>query len=66
MTILDRAARAALAVAALSVALGADAGSVVAIFLFAVAALMGATSAVGFCPLYAALRALRGRTPLPH
>lgn len=41
--------------------------SVAAIVLYVVAAIMLATSAVGFCPLYALLRIDgRGRRPLPH
>jgi hypothetical protein len=42
-------------------------GSVAGILLVLVAAIMLATSAVGFCPLYALLRFdSRGRRPLPH
>ncbi len=43
------------------------AGSLAGILLFVLAAAMLATSAVGFCPLYALLRIdTRGRRPLPH
>jgi len=43
------------------------AGSVVGIPLFALAGVMLATSAVGFCPLYALLPInTSGRRPLPH
>jgi hypothetical protein len=43
------------------------AGSIVGIVLFALAAIMLATSAIGFCPLYKLLHLdTRGRTPLPH
>ena len=43
------------------------AGSIGGIVLFALAAIMLATSAVGFCPLYTLFHLnTRGRTPLPH
>ena len=43
------------------------AGSVAGIVLFVVAAIMLATSAIGFCPLYALLHIdSRGRKPLTH
>jgi hypothetical protein len=43
------------------------AGSLGGILLFALAAIMLATGAVGFCPLYALFRLdTRGRRPLPH
>lgn len=51
----------------LAIVLGA--GSIAGILLFALAAVMVATSAVGFCPLYTPLHLnthTRGRTPLPH
>jgi hypothetical protein len=43
------------------------AGTMLGIVLFALAAVMLATSAVGFCPLYTLFRFnTRGRKPLPH
>jgi hypothetical protein len=43
------------------------AGSIAAIVLFVLAAIMLATSAAGFCPLYRLLGIdNRGRTPLTH
>jgi Inner membrane protein YgaP-like, transmembrane domain len=64
----DRALRAFLvAPAAIVVAFVVGAGSIAGILLFALAAIMLATSAVGFCPLYKLLHLnTRGRTPLPH
>jgi hypothetical protein len=64
----DRALRAFLvAPAAIVVAFVVDAGSIAGVLLFALAAIMLATSAVGFCPLYKLLHLnTRGRTPLPH
>lgn len=54
---IDRAIRAFLiAPAAVIAAFAIGAGSVSGIVLLAVAAIMLATSAVGFCPLYALLR----------
>jgi hypothetical protein len=42
-------------------------GSIGGGVLFALAAIMLATSAVGFCPLYTLFHLdTRGRTPLPH
>jgi hypothetical protein len=53
--------------AAIVVAFVVGAGSIAGILLFALAAIMLATSAVGFCPLYNLLHLnTRGRTPLPH
>ena len=63
----DRAGRAGIAVAALVAALVVGAGSVAGIVLLVVAALMGLTAAVGFCPLYALFHLdPHGRRPLPH
>lgn len=54
---IDRAVRAFLvAPAAVIAAFAIGAGSVLGIVLLAVAAIMLATSAAGFCPLYALLR----------
>jgi hypothetical protein len=68
MNTTDRALRAFLvAPAAIVVAFLVGAGSIAGILLFALAAIMLATSAVGFCPLYKLLHLnTRGRTPLPH
>jgi hypothetical protein len=68
MNTTDRALRAFLvAPAAIVVAFVVGAGSIAGILLFALAAIMLATSAVGFCPLYKLLHLnTRGRTPLPH
>jgi hypothetical protein len=68
MSTTDRALRAFLvAPAAIVVAFVVGAGSIAGILLFALAAIMLATSAVGFCPLYKLLHLnTRGRTPLPH
>ena len=68
MNTTDRALRAFLvAPAAIVVAFVVGAGSIAGILLFALAAIMLATSAVGFCPLYTLLHLnTRGRTPLPH
>ena len=68
MNTTDRALRAFLvAPAAIVVAFLIGAGSIAGILLFALAAIMLATSAVGFCPLYKLLHLnTRGRTPLPH
>lgn len=48
----DRAVRVVIAVAAAIAAMLVGASSVVGIVLFAVAAIMLVTAAVGFCPLY--------------
>ena len=68
MNTTDRALRAFLvAPAAIVVAFLVGAGSIVGILLFAFAAIMLATSAVGFCPLYTLFHLdTRCRTPLPH
>jgi hypothetical protein len=68
MSNLDRAFRSLLvAPAAIAAAVLVGAGSIGAIVLFALAAIMLLTSAVGLCPLYALLRiTTRGRTPLPQ
>ena len=52
----DRSIRAAVGVAAVVLALLAGAASAPGIVLWIVAALMLGTAAVGFCPIYAALR----------
>ena len=64
----DRALRTfLLALAAIVVAFVVGAGTIAGIVLFALAAMMLATSAIGFCPLYKLLHLdTRGRTPLPH
>jgi len=68
MSTLDRALRSVLvAPAAFVIAFVAGAGSAGGIVLFALAAVMLATSAVGFCPLYRLLHLdSRRRSPLPH
>ncbi len=68
MSNLDRAPRSVLvAPAAVAVAFFLGAGSVAGIVLLVLAAIMLATSAIGFCPLYALLGLnTRGRTPLPQ
>ena len=67
MSNVDRGLRAGIAVAALAVAIVVGAGSVGGILLLVVAALMGVTAAVGFCPLYALLHIDSHRPPpLPH
>ena len=68
MSTLDRRLRAfVVAPVAIVIAVLVGAGSVVGIVLFAVAAIMLATSAIGFCPLYTLLHIdTRGRKPLPH
>ncbi len=65
---LDRGLRAfVVAPVAVIVALAVGAGSVVGVVLIALAAVMLATSAVGFCPLYRLLHIdTSGRRPLPH
>jgi len=64
----DRALRTLLvAPVAIIVAFVVGAGSLTGIVLFALAAIMVATSAIGFCPLYKLLHIdSRGRTPLAH
>jgi Protein of unknown function (DUF2892) len=68
MSSLDRALRSfVVAPAAIVIAFVVGAGSVGGIVLFALAAIMLGTSAVGFCPLYKLLHIdSRGRTLLPH
>lgn len=66
MTTLDRALRIAVAGVAIAVAIAVGAGSVGGIVLLVVTAVMLATSAVAFCPLYTVLRRAGGRTPLPR
>ena len=65
---LDRAVRIFLiAPVAIVIAILVGAGSPLGILLFVLAALMLATSAVGYCPLYTLLHIDRhGRRPLPH
>ena len=64
----DRALRTFLAApAAIIAAFAVGPGSIAGIVLFALAAIMLATSAIGFCPLHKLLHLdTRGRTPLPH
>ena len=70
MSTLDRALRSFLvAPAAIVIAFVVGAGSAGGILLFALAAVMLATSAVGFCPLYRLLHLDgrgRTRTLFPH
>jgi glycerate kinase len=68
MSTLDRALRSFLvAPAAIVIAFVAGAGSAGGIALFALAAVMLATSAVGFCPLYRLLHIdSRSHALLPH
>ena len=68
MSTLDRSLRSFLvAPAAIVIAFVVGAGSAGGIVLFALAAVMLATSAVGFCPLYRLLHLdSHGRTLLPH
>ncbi len=68
MNNLDRGLRAFVVAPAAVVAAVLVAGSVVgAVVLFALAAVMLATSAAGLCPLYTLLHInTSGRTPLPH
>jgi Protein of unknown function (DUF2892) len=68
MSNLDRGLRSFLiAPVAIVLAVVVGAGSIGGILLFALAAIMLGTSAVGFCPLYTLLHLdTRGRTPLPH
>lgn len=68
MSKLDRRLRTFLvAPVAIVIAVLVGAGSVVGIVLFAIAAIMLATSAIDFCPLYTLLHLdTRGRKPLPH
>jgi Inner membrane protein YgaP-like, transmembrane domain len=67
MSSLDRGLRALVALVAVGVAVAAGAGSVAGVVLFALAAVLLATSAVGFCPLYRLIRFdSRGHRPLSH
>ena len=68
MSNLDRALRSFLiAPAAVAVAVVVGGGSIAGIVLLVLAAIMLATSAIGFCPLYTLLRLnTRGRMPLPQ
>ena len=68
MNILDRRVRAFLiAPAAVVIGVLIGPGSVAAIVLYAVAAVMLATSAAGYCPLYSLFgRSSHGRPPLTH
>jgi hypothetical protein len=68
MSNLDRGLRSVLiAPVAIILAVVVGAASIGGILLFALAAIMLGTSAVGFCPLYTLLHLdTRGRTPLPH
>ena len=68
MNNLDRGLRAlVVAPAAVMAALLVGAGSAGGIVLFVLAAVMLATSAFGFCPLYTLLHInTSGRRPLPH
>jgi Inner membrane protein YgaP-like, transmembrane domain len=68
MNTLDRVLR-ALVVAPLLViaALFVGAGTILGVVLLVLAAVMLATAAVGFCPLYALFHLnTRGQQPLPH
>ncbi len=67
MSSTDRGLRFVAGVAAVAAGAAIGAGSAAAIALFVVAGVLLATSAVGFCPLYALVRFdSRGRRPLPH
>jgi hypothetical protein len=67
MSNFDRALRAGIAVVALVVAIVIGAGSIGGIVLLLLTAVMGATAAAGFCPLYALFHFdSHGRRPLPH
>ena len=67
LSTLDRSLRAVIALAAVAAGVVIGAGSPLGIVLFAVAAVLLATSAIGFCPLYALLHFdSRGQRPLPH
>jgi DUF2892 family protein len=68
MSSLDRGLRSFLiAPAAIVIAILFGAGSIAGVLLFVLAGVMLATSAIGFCPLYALLHFdTRGRRPLPH
>lgn len=68
MSNIDRGLRSLLvAPAAIVIAILAGPLSLVGVVLVALAAIMLATSAVGFCPLYRLLHvSTHGRRPLPH
>jgi hypothetical protein len=67
MSALDPSLRTLVALAAIGMAVAIGAGSAGAIALFVFAAVMLATSAIGFRPLYRLLRFdSRGHRPLPH
>ena len=68
MSNLDRGLRSfVIAPVAIVIAVLIGAGSIGGVVLFALAGIMLATSAVGFCPLYTLFHLdTRGRTPLPH
>jgi hypothetical protein len=68
MSNLDRALRSSVvAPIAIVLAVVVGAGSIGGVLLFLLAAIMLATGAVGFCPLYALFRLdSRGRRALPH
>jgi hypothetical protein len=67
MSSTDRGLRFVAGVAAVVAGAAIGPGSAVAIALFVVAGVLLATSAVGFCPLYALVRFdSRGHRPLPH
>jgi Protein of unknown function (DUF2892) len=67
MSTLDRGVRTVVAIAAAATGVAIGPGSATAIVLFAVAAVLLATSAISFCALYALVRFdSRGRRPLPH
>lgn len=61
---LDRTVRAVLAVVLAGLALTAGAGSALGVVLLVVAAVLLATAAVGYCPLYALLGV--STCPTPH
>jgi hypothetical protein len=67
MSNLDRGLRAFVVAPAIVFAFIAGAGSIGGLVLFGLAAIMLATSAVGFFPLYRLFHIdSRGRMPLPH
>ena len=68
MNILDRVLRAfVLAPLLVIAALFVGAGTILGVVLLVLAAVMLATAAVGFCPLYSLLHLnTRGQQPLPH
>ncbi len=68
MSNLDRGLRTfVVAPVAIVIAVLVGAGSILGIVLLAVAAIMLATSAIGFCPLYTLLHLdTRGHKPLPQ